>query len=158
MSQEYVIGYYWFPNQTNPSYIVMRVFGEDRIKQYNLQPNDEVRVRFHCEAHESNGRWYNELRIDGGTFVGGSAGKNQQASGQTAGNATQNGVGQGSGGTAVGQPQQGIQGTVQGDAGGEMNQMAQVVQAGQVQLTEEQKKAMAALNNIGNGESGDLPF
>lgn len=78
MSQEYVMQYYWFPNQTQPSYIVLRVFGEDRIKQFNLQPNDEVKVRFHCEAHENNGRWYNELRIDGVTFVGASAVKNQQ--------------------------------------------------------------------------------
>ena len=80
MSQEYVLAYYWFPNQTNPSYIVMRVFGEDRNKQFNLQPNDEVKVRFHAEAHESNGRWFNEIRIDGVTFVGASAGKNQQPS------------------------------------------------------------------------------
>ena len=82
MSQEYVMEYYWFPNQSNPSYIVMRVFGEERIKQFNLQPNDEVKVRFHCEAHEVNGRWYNELRIDGVTFVGASAGKNQQVAQQ----------------------------------------------------------------------------
>ena len=89
MSQEYVMAYYWFPNQTNPSYIVMRVFGEDRIKQFNLQPNDEVKVRFHCEAHENNGRWYNELRIDGVTFVGASAGKNQQPTAEAAGTAAQ---------------------------------------------------------------------
>ena len=78
MSQEYVMQYYWFPNQTQPSYIVLRVFGEDRIKQFNLQQNDEVKVRFHCEAHENNERWYNELRIDVVTFVGASAVKNQQ--------------------------------------------------------------------------------
>ena len=78
MSQEYVMAYFWFPNQTNPSYIVMRVFGEDRIKQFNLQPNDEVRVRFHIEAHEYNGRWFNETRLDAVTFVGVSASKNQQ--------------------------------------------------------------------------------
>lgn len=78
MSQEYVMEYFWFPNQTNPSYIVMRVFGEDRIKQLNLQPNDEVKVLFHCDAHENNGRWYNELRIDSVKFVGSSAYKNQQ--------------------------------------------------------------------------------
>ena len=78
MSQEYVMAYYWFPNQTNPSYIVMRVFGEDRIKQFNLQPNDEVKVRFHVEAHEYNGRWFNEIRLDGVTFVGASAAKNAQ--------------------------------------------------------------------------------
>ena len=93
MSQEYVMAYFWFPNQTNPSYIVMRVFGEDRIKQFNLQENDEVRVRFHIEAHEYNGRWFNETRLDAVTFVGASAYKNpqpqnqpaQQANGQAAG-------------------------------------------------------------------------
>ena len=78
MSQEYVMSYYWFPNQTQPSNIVMRVFGEDRIKQFNLQPNDEVKVRFHVEAHEYNGRWFNEIRIDAVKFVGNSSYKNQQ--------------------------------------------------------------------------------
>ena len=78
MSQEYVMAYYWFPNQTEPSYIVMRAFGEDRIKRFNLQPNDEVRVRFHIEAHEYNGRWFNETRLDAVTFIGASASKNQQ--------------------------------------------------------------------------------
>ena len=87
MSQEYVLAYYWFPNQTQASYVVMRVFGEDRIKNFNLQPNDEVKVRFHAEAHENNGRWYNELRIDGVTFVGASAYKNQQPAQQAAASA-----------------------------------------------------------------------
>lgn len=94
MSQEYVMAYYWFPNQTNPSYIVMRVFGEDRIKQFNLQPNDEVRVRFHIEAHEYNGRWFNETRLDAVTFVGASASKNQQPANQPAQQAIQQPVGQ----------------------------------------------------------------
>lgn len=84
MSQEYVMAYYWFPNQTQPSYIVMRAFGEDRIKQFNLQVNDEVRVRFHIEAHEYNGRWFNEVRIDGVTFIGASAYKNPQPANQPA--------------------------------------------------------------------------
>ena len=60
----------------------MRVFGEDRIKQFNLQPNDEVRVRFHIEAHEYNGRWFNETRLDAVTFIGASASKNQQPANQ----------------------------------------------------------------------------
>lgn len=75
MSQEYVMQYYWFPNQTQPSNIVLRAFGEDKIKNMNLQVDDEVKVRFHAEAHESGGRWYNELRIDGVTFIGASAAK-----------------------------------------------------------------------------------
>lgn len=78
MSQEYVLEYFWFPNQSNPSRIVMKVFGEDKIKQFNLQPYDEVKVRFHIEAHEHNGRWYNETRIDGVTFIGASIAKNGQ--------------------------------------------------------------------------------
>ena len=94
MSQEYVMAYYWFPNQTNPSYIVMRVFGEDRIKQFNLQPNDEVRVRFHIEAHEYNGRWFNETRLDAVTFVGASASKNPQPANQGAQQANTQAVGQ----------------------------------------------------------------
>ena len=84
MSQEYVMAYYWFPNQTNPSFIVLRVFGDDRIKQFNLQVNDEVRVRFHIEAHEYNGRWFNETRLDAVTFEGASASKNQHPLNQTA--------------------------------------------------------------------------
>lgn len=94
MSQEYVMAYYWFPNQTNPSYIVMRVFGEDKIKQFNLQPNDEVRVRFHIEAHEYNGRWFNETRLDAVTFIGASASKNQQNANQGAQQANTKAVGQ----------------------------------------------------------------
>ena len=78
MSQEYVLEYFWFPNQTQPSYICLRVFGEDKIKRFNLQPNDEVKIRFHADAREYEGRWYNELRIDSVKFVGASAGKNEQ--------------------------------------------------------------------------------
>jgi hypothetical protein len=84
MSQDYVFEYFWFPNQSTPSRIVMKVFGEDKIKQFNLQPNDEVKVRFHIEAHEYNGRWFNETRLDGVTFIGASASKNPQPAQQPA--------------------------------------------------------------------------
>ena len=83
MSQDYVFEYFWFPNQSNPSRIVMKVFGEDKIKMFNLQPNDEVRVRYHIEAHEYNGRWFNETRLDAVTFIGASASKNQQPAPQS---------------------------------------------------------------------------
>lgn len=83
-SQEFVLEYYWFPNQVEPSHMVMRVFGEEKIKKFNLQPNDNVKVRFHLEAHEFNGRWYNEsAQVSGVTFVGASAGKNNQAANAT---------------------------------------------------------------------------
>jgi hypothetical protein len=140
MSQEYVLEYYWFPNQTQASYIVMRVFGEDRIKQFNLQPNDEVKVRFHAEAHESNGRWYNELRIDGVTFVGASAGKNQtmQQAGQQ----------------PVQQAAADAAGTV-AQAGGNQAQAGQQAQV--AVLTDDQKAAMEKLNQMG-GDGSDAPF
>jgi hypothetical protein len=62
----------------------MRVFGEEKIKKFNLQPNDKVKVRFHLEAHEFNGRWYNEsAQVSDVTFVGESAGKNYPATNTT---------------------------------------------------------------------------
>ena len=83
-SQEFVLEYYWFPNQVEPSHMVMRVSGEEKINKFNLQPNDNVKVRFHLEAHEYNGRWYNEsAQVSGVTFVGASAGKNNQAANAT---------------------------------------------------------------------------
>ena len=94
MTQEYVMEYFWFPNQTNPSNIVIRAFGEDRIKQFNLQQNDEVRVRFHIEAHEYNGRWFNEIRIDSVTFIGASAPKNPHPANQPAQQANTQAAGQ----------------------------------------------------------------
>ena len=74
MSQEYVIE---VPGQY-PRKCMFRIFGEDRIKQFNLQQNDEVRVSFHVEAHEYNGRWFNEIRLDGVTFIGASTAKAPQ--------------------------------------------------------------------------------
>ena len=83
-SQEFVLEYYWFPNQVEPSHMVMRVFGEEKINKFTLQPNDNVKVRFHLEAHEYNGRWYNEsAQVLDVTFVGASAGKNNQAANAT---------------------------------------------------------------------------
>ena len=77
MSQDYVIEYFWWPNQTFTTKMVMRVFGEDRIKKFNLQAGDEVRLRYHIEGNQVGERWFNDVRIDGVTFIGASAGKNQ---------------------------------------------------------------------------------
>ncbi len=83
-SQDFILEYFWFPNQVEPSHMVMRVFGEEKIKKFNLQPNDNVKVRFHLEAHEFNGRWYNEsAQVSGVTFVGESTGKNNPAANTT---------------------------------------------------------------------------
>jgi hypothetical protein len=79
MSQEFVIDYFWWPNQTFPSKMVLRIFGEDRIKQWNVQMNDEVKIRYHIEAtlSQQSNRWFNEVRCDGLEKVGASAPKPQ---------------------------------------------------------------------------------
>ena len=58
MSQEYVIE---VPGQY-PRKCVFRLFGEDRIKQFNIQMNEDVTVSFDIDAHEYQGRWFNEIR------------------------------------------------------------------------------------------------
>lgn len=58
MSQEYVIE---VPGQY-PRKCMFRLFGEDRIKQFNIQMDEELTVSFDIDAHEYNGRWFNEIR------------------------------------------------------------------------------------------------
>jgi len=59
MSQEYVME---VPGQW-PRHIVFRIFGEDRIKQFNIQQGEQnVTIQFDIDAHEYNGRWFNEVR------------------------------------------------------------------------------------------------
>lgn len=59
MSQEYVME---IPGQW-PRHIVFRIFGEDRIRQFNLQQGDQnVTIQFDIDAHEYQGRWFNEVR------------------------------------------------------------------------------------------------
>jgi len=46
-----------------PKRMVFRIFGEDRIKQFNIQQGEQnVTVQFDIDAHEYNGRWFNEVR------------------------------------------------------------------------------------------------
>lgn len=58
MSQEYVIE---VPGQY-PRKCLFRIFGEDRIKQFNIQMGEDITVSFDIDAHEYNGRWFNEIR------------------------------------------------------------------------------------------------
>ena len=41
---------------------MFRIFGEDRIKQFNIQMGEDITVSFDIDAHEYNGRWFNEIR------------------------------------------------------------------------------------------------
>lgn len=58
MSQDYVIE---MPGQF-PRRMLFRVFGEDRIKMFNIQPGEEITVQFDIDAHEYQGRWFNDIR------------------------------------------------------------------------------------------------
>ena len=58
MSQDYVIE---VPGQF-PRKCVFRVFGEDRIKMFNIQMGEDLTVSFDIDAHEFNGRWFNDIR------------------------------------------------------------------------------------------------
>lgn len=58
MSREYILE---IPGQY-PKHFVFTVFGEERLKQFNLRKDEEVTVQFDIDAHEYQGRWYNEVR------------------------------------------------------------------------------------------------
>jgi hypothetical protein len=58
MSQDYVIE---IPGQY-PKKCLFRIFGEDRIKQFNIQQGEDLTVQFDIDAHEFNGRWFNDIR------------------------------------------------------------------------------------------------
>jgi hypothetical protein len=58
MMQEYVIE---VPGQY-PRHCAFTVFGEDRIKQLNIQMREDLTVQFDIDAREYNGRWFNDFR------------------------------------------------------------------------------------------------
>jgi len=58
MSQDYVIE---VPGQY-PRKCLFRIFGEDRIRQFNIQQGEDLTVQFDIDAHEFNGRWFNDIR------------------------------------------------------------------------------------------------
>ena len=58
MMQEYVIE---VPGQY-PRHCAFTVFGEDRIKQLNIQMGEDLTVQFDIDAREYNAKWYNDFR------------------------------------------------------------------------------------------------
>lgn len=58
MTQEYVLE---VPGQY-PRRMVFNIFGEERIKQFNIQAGEEITVQFDIDAREYNGRWFNDIR------------------------------------------------------------------------------------------------
>ena len=58
MTQEYVIE---VPGQY-PNRCVFNIFGEDRIKQFNIQNGEDITIQFDIDAREYQGRWFNDIR------------------------------------------------------------------------------------------------
>lgn len=57
-SQDYVIE----THEQYPKKCVFRVFGEEKIANMNIQIGEELRVSFDIDAHEYQGRWFNDVR------------------------------------------------------------------------------------------------
>lgn len=57
-AQEYVIE---IPG-TYPKRVCFEVFGEERIKEFDIKVMDTLTVSFDIDAREYNGRWFNTLR------------------------------------------------------------------------------------------------
>lgn len=57
-SQDYVIE----TLEQYPRRCQFNVFGEDKIKKFNIQMSGEYTVQFDINAREYNGRWFNEVR------------------------------------------------------------------------------------------------
>lgn len=45
-----------------PHKCMFSVFGEDRLREMNIQVGEVMTVSFDIDAREYNGRWYNDLR------------------------------------------------------------------------------------------------
>lgn len=49
-------------HEAYPKKMVFSVFGDDRLRRFNIQVGQEVLVSFDIDAHEYNGRWFNSIR------------------------------------------------------------------------------------------------
>lgn len=57
-SQDFVIE----THDTYPKKMVFSVFGAERLQRFNIEVGQEVNVSFDIDAHEYNGRWFNNIR------------------------------------------------------------------------------------------------
>ena len=45
-----------------PKRMVFEVFGEDKIKQFNIQIGEEINVSFDIDAWQWQDKWFNQIR------------------------------------------------------------------------------------------------
>lgn len=66
--KEWKLASYLIDTTTNEQYsrqVVVEVFGEDRIKELSLIPDEQVKLNVEAESREFNGRWYTSVRAWG---------------------------------------------------------------------------------------------
>lgn len=61
MSQSFVIEAIE-PGRQFPTRCVFDVFGEERLRQFNIQAGEMLTVTFDLDAREYQGRWFNSIR------------------------------------------------------------------------------------------------
>lgn len=59
MSQEVVVE---IPDERYPSKLSFEVFGEDKIKQYNIEQNDTVKVKANVLSNGFNGKYFTSVK------------------------------------------------------------------------------------------------
>ena len=55
-SQQFVVQ----TDERFPQKLLFKVFGQDKLQQWNIQMGEMLTVQFSVDAHENNGRWYGE--------------------------------------------------------------------------------------------------
>lgn len=88
VTQDFMLEYFYWPNQTVPSKMLLSIFGAERIQEADLKEGEEVEVRFHIEAEEYQGKTYNRVRYDGINHIhrqNNSSGELQSAGAQNTG-------------------------------------------------------------------------
>ncbi len=60
---EWICGQYVLETEDQyPKKVFFEVFGDDRIKQFNIQQGERLEVSIDIDAREYNGRWFNSVR------------------------------------------------------------------------------------------------
>jgi hypothetical protein len=62
--KEYYVGEYVVETEEDyPTKVHFTIFGEDKVKSYNLQEGDSVQIFFYVSSREYNERWYTDVRV-----------------------------------------------------------------------------------------------
>ena len=60
---EWICGQYVLETEDQyPKKVFFEVFGDDRLKQFNIQLGERLEVSIDIDAREYNGRWFNSVR------------------------------------------------------------------------------------------------